>query len=135
MKKITIFTDGACKGNPGQMFIGAVIYDEYRKAIKEISMKLGRGTCNEAEYCAIIAALKYAKSIGAEEIMLRSDSMLLVKQIRGKYQVKAENLIPLYDEVFELKNTFNKFKVKWIPRENNEIANYLANGYMGKKWK
>jgi len=128
MKSIKIYIDGSSKGNPGKMSIGLVAYNENNKIIKEISKTLGIGTNNEAEYLAVIAALKLAKELNADQAEIKSDSQLLICQLKGIYKVKARNILALFNEVNKLREKFSKLTLTWIPREENKKANYLALG-------
>ena len=125
--KVTIFTDGAARGNPGPAAIGAVIKDEKGNLAASISRCLGATTNNQAEYRAIIAALEKALSLGARQAMLYSDSELVVKQINGQYKIKHAALRPLYSEVVKLAGALESFKIAYIPRERNKEADSLAN--------
>jgi ribonuclease HI len=125
--KVTIFTDGAARGNPGPAAIGAVIQDEKGKPVVNISLSLGVTTNNQAEYRAIIAALEKAISLGARQVVLYSDSELVVKQINGQYKIKHTALRPLYQEVVRLTGALADFKIAHIPRERNAAADALAN--------
>ena len=89
VKKLVIFTDGASRGNPGPAAIGAIIKDEQGRLITSISQAIGRTTNNQAEYRAVIAALEQAIRLGADQVELHSDSEWLVRQINGRYRVKA----------------------------------------------
>ncbi|MCA9495878.1 MAG: ribonuclease HI family protein [Nanoarchaeota archaeon] len=125
MSKINIFTDGASRGNPGNAGIGVAIY-EGNSLKKEISNFLGKKTNNEAEYLAVIEALNYLKENKIATANLFSDSEFLVKQLNGEYKVKAEKIKPLYEKV---QTTLKNLKVSfhWIPREDNSLADSLAN--------
>jgi ribonuclease HI len=126
-EKLKINTDGASKGNPGRASIGVTIKDEKGKLLKNISQSIGHATNNEAEYQAIIIALKEAKKLGASSIELLSDSELVVHQINGRYRVKKTNLRPLYLEVAALAQSFEAFCIRHIPRSLNAQADRLAN--------
>jgi ribonuclease HI len=125
--KLTIFTDGAARGNPGPAAIGCVIKDEKGNVVGSISRCLGVTTNNQAEYRAIAAALEKALSLCANHVALYSDSELVVKQINGQYKVKHAALRPLYLEVTKLAASFKSFKISNIPREHNKEADALAN--------
>jgi len=134
MKKITIYTDGGSRGNPGPAAIGVVFSNEKGQAIKEYSEFLGDDlTNNEAEYEAVIFALKkfkqlFGKKIAQEsETELRSDSELLVKQLNGGYKVLDSKIQPLFLTVWNLKLDFKKVKFKLIGREKNQEADRLVN--------
>jgi ribonuclease HI len=126
-EKLKINTDGASKGNPGRASIGVTIKDEKGKLLKSISQSIGHATNNEAEYQAIIIALKEAKKLGASSVELLSDSELVVHQINGRYRVKKANLRPLYLEVAALAQSFEAFRIRHIPRSLNAQADRLAN--------
>ena len=92
-----------------------------------ISRRIGRATNNQAEYRAIIAALEEATRLGAEEVDIKSDSELVVKQINGRYRVKRKTLKPLYQQVKQLISPLAGFTITHIPREQNIEADELAN--------
>ena len=123
---IFVYTDGACRGNPGPMAIGASIQDDTGKELATVSNLIGDGTNNIAEYRAVIAGLEKAKSLGAREIELRIDSKLVVEQLNGRYKVKNERLKLLHAQALELLSQF-KFTVVHVPREENQRADELAN--------
>ena len=126
-KKLVIFTDGASQGNPGQAAIGAVIEDGQGKVISRISRRIGHATNNQAEYMAIIAALEEASRLGAEEVEVRADSELVVKQLNGRYKVKKATLRPLYQKVVQLTGSLSTFTITHMPRAKNREADRLAN--------
>lgn len=126
-EKVTIFTDGASKNNPGPSAIGAVIKDQQGQTIARISQGIGHSTNNQAEYKAIIAALEEAIRLGARQVNLNSDSELVVRQLKGKYRVKKAALKPLYQQVKQLQSRLESFAINHIPREQNREADNLAN--------
>ncbi|MEI6529557.1 MAG: ribonuclease HI family protein [Candidatus Falkowbacteria bacterium] len=132
MTKVIIFTDGGARGNPGPAGIGAVIYDENKKVIAEISEYLGVATNNQAEYKALIAAITRAKSLGASELDCYLDSELVVKQLKREYKVKNKDLAPLFLMIHNLSLDFKKISYTHIPRERNKEADRLANEAMDR---
>ena len=132
MKKIIIYSDGGARGNPGPAGIGAVLYDEKKNLLAEISSYLGVATNNQAEYRALIAALKKAKELGAKELDCFLDSELVVKQLKREYKVKNAELAPLFLEVHNLSLSFQKITYTHIRRELNKEADRLANEAMDK---
>lgn len=124
---VVIYADGACRGNPGPMAIGASIQDDRGKELATVSQLLEKGTNNIAEYQAGIEGLKKARSLGATEIELRMDSQLVVKQIDGRYRVKHAALQPLHAEILKLLKAFDRHGVVHILREENQRADELAN--------
>ena len=123
--KLEIFTDGACSGNPGPAGIGIVIKQD-GKTIKEISKYIGEGTNNIAEYTALICALLEAKRLNAKEVSIKADSELMVRQVTGKYRVQHENIIPLFEQVKQLKAGFKRFSLTHVRREQNTEADKLS---------
>jgi ribonuclease HI len=126
MKKVVIFTDGVAEPNPGPAGIGAAIKDEQGNLIASISQAIGHATNNQAEYRAIIAALEKAIGLGAEQVDMRSDSELVVRQINGSYRVKNAALKPLYRHVKQLQSQLKEFTITHIPRRLNKEADRLA---------
>ena len=124
---LTIYTDGASKGNPGPAGIGLVIFDNEDRQVGKVSAYIGRKTNNFAEYTAIIRALEIAQYFNARVLKIRTDSELVVKQVKGEYKVKNENIRPLYSAVMKLKSHFKNCKIEHVTRNFNEKADYLAN--------
>jgi len=133
MKKLIVYTDGASRGNPGPASIGVLICDEKGKEIKKYGQVIGKATNNQAEYEAVIFALKKIKSlIGKKkiadlEIEIRSDSELLVSQLSGKYKILDENIQRFFITVWNLKIDYKKVSFISVPREKNTMADSLAN--------
>lgn len=129
MPKITIYTDGGARGNPGPAAIG-VVFPELRKQYGE---QVGNATNNVAEYKAVIFALKKARQLlGSEkakevELEIRSDSELVVSQLVGRYKVKDEDLKPLFVDVWNLKQEFSRVSFVHVRREENARADALVN--------
>ena len=142
--KIILYTDGGSRGNPGIAGAGAVITDEAGKVIKEASKPLGITTNNEAEYQGVILGLETIKkhfgpSMGRAskekirdlDITLKLDSELVAKQLRGEYQIKEDNLGKLFLKIWNARVAdFPKLTITHIPREQNAIADRLANEAM-----
>lgn len=120
-----VFTDGASRGNPGEAGIGFVIYDK-NKIVFEYCEYLGKKTNSEAEYTAIIRAIEKLVELGQTEANMFMDSEFASKQLNGQYKVKSENIIPLYNQVLELKKSI-KLNFHWVPREDNKKADELSN--------
>ena len=127
VEKVIISADGASRGNPGPSAIGATIKDEHGKLISRISQRIGVATNNQAEYRAIITALKEAIGLGAKKVDIRLDSELIVKQIRGQYRVKNTALKPLFEEMKRLTERLEAFTITHVVRSQNTEADYLAN--------
>ena len=129
MKKLIIYTDGACRGNPGPAGIGIVICNESGKKIKEDKEFIGNATNNIAEYRALIKALELANDFSVTRVECFSDSELMVRQLNGVYRVKNEKLGKLFLLVKEKARGFKGVTYSHLPRENNLIkrADKLAN--------
>jgi ribonuclease HI len=133
MKKIIVYTDGGSRGNPGPAALGVVICNEKKEPLKKYSLFLGEATNNEAEYQAVIFALKKLKALFGKklaknsEVEIKSDSELLVKQLSGFYKILDSKIIPLFIKVWNLKVDFKKIKFTFIPREKNKEADRLVN--------
>lgn len=127
MKKIIIYTDGGSRSNPGPSAIGVVI------GAKQYSELIGIATNNEAEYQAVIFALKKAKALYGKkvvktaEVEVKSDSELLIKQLNGQYKILEPKIQTLFLKTWNLKIDFGKVKFTLIPREKNSRADRLVN--------
>ncbi len=121
-----IFTDGASRGNPGPSGAGVVIMKPGGEILLEKSDYIGEGTCNRAEYKALIIALKEAKKLGLKKVLCMMDSKLVAHQSEGKYKVKAASIRPYNDEVRALSAGFDEINFEWIPREENTHADSLS---------
>ena len=134
MKKITIYTDGGSRGNPGPAAIGVVFCNEKGEIFKKYSEFLGENlTNNEAEYQAVIFGLQkfkvlFGKKIAeSSEIEIRSDSELLIQQLNGKYKILEPKIQQLFLTVWNLRLDFKGVKFKVISREKNKEADGLVN--------
>jgi len=119
--------DGASRGNPGPAAYGVVIHDGRGEIAAKLKKYIGRMTNNVAEYYGLIAALDYAESHGVRAIRVESDSELLVKQMRGQYKVKSEDLRPLFERAQKMSKAFDSFRIEHVYREQNREADALAN--------
>lgn len=123
-----IYIDGGARGNPGPAAAGVCITTpDGSEALFEAGYWLGEMTNNEAEYQGLLHALKASLKIGFESVHVRSDSELMVKQIKGEYRVKAANLKPLYVEARDLLSQFPAWSIEHVRRDKNKRADQLAN--------
>ena len=120
-------TDGAARGNPGPAALGAVAMDPQSGEVFAVGRALGAATNNVAEYSAVVEALRMAQRLGASRVLLEADSELLIRQLEGRYKVKSANLLPLFEECADLLKTFDDYRLRHIPREQNGMADGLAN--------
>ncbi len=121
-----LFFDGGCRRNPGPMALGVILLENGKK-VKEISKNIGIGTNNIAEWKALIEGLKLAIAHNCIELEARGDSQLIIRQISGKYKVKNENLIPLFNEARKLCGNFEKIDFRWIKRDENSYTDNMVN--------
>lgn len=133
LKKIIIYTDGGSRGNPGPAAIGVVICNKKGEEIKKYSEYIGRTTNNEAEYQAVIFALKKIKQLFGKknvknlEVEINSDSELLVNQLNGKYKILDSKIGNLFLKTWNLEIDLGRVKFNLIPREKNKTADQLVN--------
>ena len=125
-KTVEVYTDGASRGNPGESGIGVLIVreDSTKEEIKEY---IGKGTNNEAEYKALIRALRYLSEHGIRAARVHTDSKLVANQINGLWKVKDSKLKILHEEVKNLISNLEEFKIGYVPRNRNVEADRLAN--------
>jgi ribonuclease HI len=126
-RKITIETDGASRGNPGLAGAGVIIKDDHGRRIETIQKFLGVTTNNQAEYKALIEGLRAAQRHHPDELTVRMDSELVVKQMTGQYRVRHPEMLPLYLEAMELVSQFPKVEFVHVLREKNPAADQVAN--------
>ena len=118
--------DGGSRGNPGPAGYGVRI-EHADGTITELKQFLGTSTNNVAEYSGLLAALQWAIDHDIRQLRIRSDSELLVKQMRGEYRVKHPGLLPLYDEARAMIATIGTVTFEHVRREFNRDADRLAN--------
>lgn len=131
-KKLDIYTDGGSRGNPGPAGIGIVIYNSDGLAVEKISEFIGEATNNQAEYNALIVGLQEARFFRAKAVHCYLDSELIVKQLRGEYKVKNQNMKPLFALVQNLIKNFESVKFRHVPRDRNKEADRLVNEALDK---
>ena len=119
--------DGGSRGNPGPAAWGVVVMDDAGRAIEGFAGTIGRATNNVAEYTGLLEALAIARARNAADVELLADSELVVKQVRGEYKVRHPDLIPLHAEAVRLIAGLRKFKIGYVPREQNKDADTMVN--------
>ena len=124
---LIVACDGASRGNPGPAGIGVEITNERGEVLGEIAEGIGETTNNVAEYTAVIEGLARAAELGARTVTLRSDSLLLISQLTGRYRVKAAHLQPLHRRARSIAAGFDRVSFEHVPREENVEADRLAN--------
>ena len=127
MMSVSLYCDGASRGNPGPSGAGVVLLDEKGEQIFELSRYLDNGTNNEAEYRALVRGLEAAADLGVKQIEIFSDSELVVRQISGKYKVRNPRLRSLFDQAVSRLQQFDEYAIFHVGRELNQRADRLAN--------
>ncbi len=122
-----LWTDGGSRGNPGPGAIGVVLQDGQGQTVAEVSRAIGSVTNNVAEYRALTQGLELALEHEVSRLRVWMDSELIVKQLRGEYRVKNEQLKELYQEARGLMGRFDRIEVKHVPRSENARADALVN--------
>lgn len=126
IEQMVIHVDGAARGNPGPAAFAFVFLVD-GQAIYEENGYLGQTTNNIAEYTALVKALEKAADFGPKEILVRSDSELMVKQMNGQYKVKNEGLKELHVQARQLAGQFPSVRYTHVFREDNKEADRLCN--------
>src|SRR4029077_8886505 len=124
--------DGGSRGNPGPAAYGVVVRDPRGDIVARLKKYIGNNTNNVAEYFGLIAALDYAQTHGIRALRVESDSELVVKQMRGQYKVKNEDLRPLFERARKMSQGLEFFRIEHVRREQNREADALANQALGE---
>ena len=130
---LTLEFDGGARGNPGPAGIGVVVRAKDGTELVTLGRFIGRATNNVAEYRALITAMQKARELGAKRVVIRGDSELVVKQMRGEYRVKNEALRALYEEAQKLLRQFEHATIDHNYRHKNALADKLANLAMDRQ--
>ena len=121
-----VYFDGACRGNPGPSAVGWVIVTS-DGIVADGGERIGRATNNQAEYEALIRALRAARDYGFDSVEVKGDSQLIVKQVTGAWNTNDPELREYRVTVRELLTAFDDWDLQHVPREINERADKLAN--------
>ncbi|MBC7264354.1 MAG: ribonuclease HI family protein [Chloroflexi bacterium] len=135
LSRIIIYCDGAARGNPGPAGIGAVLTDERGRELARVQEYIGRATNNQAEYKALIRALRRAAAWDAQDVEIRADSELLVRQLREEYRVRNPALRKLWQEVKNLLRPYRAVRIVHVPRHENYLPDTLANAAIDNRQK
>ena len=121
-----LYFDGCSKGNPGPAGIGAVLYKNNEEVWGSCEF-IGNKTNNESEYSALILGLEYVLDTGIKNLCVYGDSLLVINQINGKYKVKSQSLLTLFNKCKELISQFDYITFTHVYRNNNKRADELSN--------
>lgn len=127
---IVAYIDGGARGNPGPAGYGVRIERPDGALVEEFSGSIGTATNNVAEYRGLIAALEWARANGRSDVLIRSDSLLIVEQMRGRYKVKHPGLQTLHRAARLLAAEIGQVSFEHVRRERNAHADRLANQAM-----
>ncbi len=125
--KVVLFADGGSRGNPGPSSSGYVLYDKEQNVLADEGVYLGITTNNQAEYTALKLALEHALRLGAREVEVYMDSLLVVNQMKGIFKVKNRDLWPIHDAIEQLVPQFAHISFDHVPRELNKAADAAVN--------
>lgn len=132
-EELSLEFDGGSRGNPGPAGIGVVVRSADNTPLVTLGRFIGKATNNVAEYRALITAMEQALKLGAKKIVIRGDSELIIKQMRGEYRVKHPDMKTLYDEAQSLLSEFREHRIEHNLRHKNELADKLANLAMDRR--
>lgn len=124
---LSLYIDGASRGNPGLSGVGVVLCDGGNRVVWEFGKFIGETTNNVAEYTALIYGLQEALIHKVGRISVYTDSELLARQLQGKYKVKEPHLKVLHQQALSLIRGFGRFGIHHLPRSENRRADKLAN--------
>lgn len=127
MPKLIVHFDGGSRGNPGPAGIGVVVSADDGTELVTLGRYIGAATNNVAEYKAMITGLEKARELNATDVIVRGDSELVIKQMKGQYRVKNPGLKPLWEQAMGLARGFSTVAYEHGMRETNKTADKLVN--------
>ena len=119
---VTVYTDGACSGNPGSGAIGVIVLDENNQEVATYKGCIGDTTNNRAEYEALIKGLELAAGICRRRVICFSDSELLIKQLNRTWRIRNKELLKLNIAVNERVKLFEEVVFQHVKRNNQYIV-------------
>ena len=129
---IVAYIDGGARGNPGPAGFGVRVETPDGAPVVEFGEPIGIATNNVAEYRGLLAALEWARDHGHHAVHVRSDSLLLVQQMLGRYKVKNAGLQPLHAKARLLVHELGHVTFEHVGRSLNAHADRLANAAMDR---
>lgn len=126
-EKVKVFADGGSRGNPGPSASGYVVLDIEDRVLAEAGVYLGITTNNQAEYTALKLALEACHKLGAAEVQVYMDSMLVVNQMKGIFKISNRDLWPIHEAIKQLVAQFKHVSFQHVPREFNKLADAQVN--------
>lgn len=129
--KLIVFTDGASRGNPGLASYGFVVFNQDREVLYEEGKYIGVTTNNVAEYSSVLESLRYIEKTYEDKLPIEvdyyADSRLVVEQLSGRFKIKSPHLMAIIVEIRKLEKGIGKIIYHHVPREQNKVADRLAN--------
>ena len=125
--ELKVYADGGSRGNPGPSAGGFVVLDMEDQILHENGKYLGITTNNQAEYHSLKGGLEAAHRMGAKEVHVYMDSLLVINQMKGIYKVKNRDLWPIHEAIKDLLPQFKKVSFTHVPREYNKLADSMVN--------
>lgn len=125
--KLKIYADGGSRGNPGPSASGYVVLDDNNKILVDKGLYLGVTTNNQAEYTALKLAMEESLKLGARELDVYMDSLLVINQMKGVFKVRNRDLWPIHDAIKKMTQQFKKVTFQHVPRELNKLADAAVN--------
>ena len=122
-----MYFDGCSKGNPGLSGAGAVIYKNEEEIWSNSYFVSNNATNNVAEYFGLIRGLKRAIKMNIRYLIVKGDSLLIIKQMTGKYKVKSESMLELYNIAKKMEEEFENISYEHVYRKYNKRADELSN--------
>lgn len=132
-EEYVLYFDGCSKGNPGQAGAGAVLYQKGIEIWSSAVYVGDKETNNVAEYTGLLIGLRKVVQMGLQSILIRGDSLLVIRQMRGEYKVSSANILPLYNEAKKLCTSIQSITFEHVYRNNNTRADALSNDGLSSK--
>jgi ribonuclease HI len=123
----TVYVDGASRGNPGPAGVGYVVVSETGETLKQGGEFIGFATSRVAEYYALEEGMKVAIDLGVKSVRFVTDSLMVANQMNGIFQIKNQDILPIYEDVQKLLEDFEVVAFTHVPRSQNAAADREAN--------
>jgi ribonuclease HI/pterin-4a-carbinolamine dehydratase len=127
VEQVKMYADGGSRGNPGPSASGFVVLTMDDEVLSDQGVYLGITTNNQAEYTALKLGLEEAQKLGAREVDVYMDSLLVINQMKGIFKVRNRDLWPIHDAINKLVAQFKHVKFQHVPRELNKLADAAVN--------
>ena len=111
---LKLFFDGGCRPNPGRMSVAAVT-----RGVAYVETDMGHGTNSDAEWLALLHAMEVGKTLGATDLVLLGDSMLVVTQANGTAKCRSAELRAHLARFTEMKADFTRLRIRHTGRTSN----------------